>query len=149
MKITSPAFAPFAPIPLEYTCKGEGKFPLLRVSEVPQEAKSLALILDDPDAVGGLFTHLLLWNISPEGAYIDQEHAIAGINSAGVIGFTAPCPPPGSGIHRYIFSLLALSSELDLPSGAIRAELEEAMKDSIIDKAQLIGQFGSGDIASE
>src|SRR3989344_9637449 len=118
MKIKSPAFEENQMIPKIYSCDGDGVNPALEISEVPENAHSLALIVDDPDAPNGTFTHWLLWNIPPITREIPQnsfpQGSVQGMNGAGKFGYIAPCPP--SGMHRYFFKLYALNRSLDVPT---------------------------------
>lgn len=143
MTISSPAFKNDQLLPSEYTCEGEGVNPALTIEDVPMDTKSLVLIVDDPDAPTGLFTHWVLWNIPPTIHEIETDStpsgAVEGENSLGEIGYTPPCPP--SGIHHYQFTLYALSSSLPYESGTPRDSIEEAMQQYIIDTSQLVGQY--------
>jgi hypothetical protein len=143
MKITSPSFSHNGPIPAKYTCDGENINPELLISEVPQTAESLVLIVDDPDAPLKTWLHWTLWNISPSANRIPEnafpEGSIEGITDFGKTGWGGPCPP--SGEHRYFFKLYALDSTLDLPTGASLTELEKAMEGHIIDSAELVGLY--------
>jgi hypothetical protein len=141
--ISSPTFAKNSPIPLQFTCDGEDINPELHFEGVPGRAKSLALIMEDPDAPGGTFTHWLVWNIDPattmlgEGARI--EGATQGINSAGKTGYIGPCPP--SGIHHYHFKLYALDAMLDLSPRAGKGRLEEEIGKHLITFAEIVGVY--------
>jgi Raf kinase inhibitor-like YbhB/YbcL family protein len=142
MKITSPAFHEGADIPSKFTCDGSDTSPPLQISGVPAEAKSLALIADDPDAPGGLFTHWVIWNIPPQTSSIADGSApkgVQGTNDFDRSGYGAPCPP--SGTHRYNFRVFALDRELDLRSGAKRGQLDAAMKGHVIAQGELIGRY--------
>lgn len=143
MKLTSSAFETNQPIPVEYTCYGEDINPQLEIAEVPKEAKSLVLIVDDPDAPSGTWDHWLVWNIDPQTTLIEEdsvpEGAILGANSFGKQNYGGPCPP--SDTHRYFFTLYALDEVLSLDDSAGRAELEKAMKDHILDQAELVGLY--------
>ena len=145
MQITSPAFKNQETIPEKYTCQGEGINPTLEISNVPKEAKSLALIVDDPDAPVGLFTHWAMWGIAPGTQFIDEDSipdgVLEGTNSAGVMGYTAPCPPAGTGVHHYRFQLFALSQDIDVAEGSDRNTVENAFKDFVIDRAELVGMY--------
>jgi Raf kinase inhibitor-like YbhB/YbcL family protein len=142
MKITSSAFQQGGNIPTKFTCDGEDMSPPLQITGVPAEAKSLALIADDPDAPGGLFTHWLIWNIPPQTNSIAEGSApkgVQGTNDFGKSGYGAPCPPPG--MHRYFFRVFALDRELDLRSGAKRSQLEAAIKGHVIGQGELMGRY--------
>ena len=142
-ELKSADFAPGGPIPKPFTCDGAGRSPALRVDGVPQGAKSLVLIMDDPDAPKGTFTHWLMWNLPPDlreiiAGSIPRE-AIQGKNGAGKVGYTPPCPP--SGEHRYYFRLYALDIPVRLASGATRNDLEKAMKGHVQKETQIMGRY--------
>jgi Raf kinase inhibitor-like YbhB/YbcL family protein len=142
MKITSSAFQAGANIPSKFTCDGGETSPPLQIEGVPSGAKSLALIVDDPDAPGGLFTHWMIWNISPQTNTIAEGSApkgVQGTNDFGKSRYGGPCPP--SGTHRYYFKVFALDRELDLPSGAKRSQLDSAMKDHVVAQGELMGRY--------
>lgn len=143
MKLESPAFAGNQSIPKKYTCDGKDINPPLKIEEVPTEAKSLVLIVDDPDAPFGTFTHWLVWNIDPKTTLIEEnsvpEGAIQGLNDFGKNSYGGPCPP--SGTHHYHFKLYAIDVLLDLPSSSKKSDLERAIKDHILDSAELIGTY--------
>ncbi len=142
MKIESEVFENNRNIPVKYTCRGEGTRPALIISGVPEEAKSLALIVDDPDAPSGDFVHWVAWNIDPkisrisEGDRADEE----GYTSLGKPGYVAPCPP--SGVHHYHFKLYALDQMLSLPRSSTKADLLKAMEGYILESATLTGLYG-------
>jgi Raf kinase inhibitor-like YbhB/YbcL family protein len=110
---------------------------------VPEGAASLVLIVDDPDAPVGAFTHWLAWGIDPaSGGLAEGERApLEGRNDFGQTGYRGPCPPRGHGPHRYFFGLYALSAEPDVESGASRQELERAFEDEVLARAQLVGTY--------
>jgi len=142
MKITSSAFQEGGDIPSKFTCDGADSSPPLQISEVPSGAKSVALIVDDPDAPSGLFTHWTVWNISPQTSTIAEGSApkgVHGTNDFGKSGYGGPCPP--SGTHRYYFKMFALDRELDLPSGAKRPQLDAAMKGHVVAQGMLMGRY--------
>ncbi len=130
-------------IPVKFTGDGEDINPNLEISEIPEDTKSLVLIMDDPDAPVGTFTHWMVWNISPKLTDIREnsapENAIQGRNDFGKIGYGGPMPP--SGTHRYFFKIYALDTELDLTEGAGKEEVEVAMHGHILDKAELTGLY--------
>lgn len=142
MKLTS-VFKNGERIPAEFTCDGEDTSPDFYVSEVPKEAKSLALIADDPDAPVGLFVHWVLYNIPPNTDKFSAQDlpngVIEGTTDFGRIGYGGPCPP--SGTHRYFFKLYAIDKILDLPSGVTKRKLEEEIRGHIIEKAELMGVY--------
>lgn len=133
MKISSPVFEDGGMIPEEYSKEGGDKSPPLMISDVPPGAQSLGLIVDDPDAPQGTFTHWLLYNISPSTEELSENvKAIRmkhGKNDYGDSSYGGPKPP--SGEHRYFFKLFALDVKPDLPRGASRTELEQAMNGPI------------------
>lgn len=143
MKVTSPAFKNNSKIPSKYTCDGENINPPLSFSNVPENAKSLALIVDDPDAPMGTWVHWVVFNIDPKIDEVSENNqpkgGIEGITSFGKTGYGGPCPPSGS--HRYFFKLYAVSKVLSLASNADKPALEEAMKDNVLDKAEIIGLY--------
>lgn len=144
MEILSPAFLNNGKIPKKYTCDGEGVNPPLEIADVPENAASLALVVDDPDApVAGGFVHWTLWNISPETKIIPEngipEGAIQGLTSSNEKGFVGPCPP--SGTHRYFFKLYALDTRPDLPAESGRDEIEKEMEGHVLGRAELVGLY--------
>ena len=142
MKITSPAFQHTQEIPSEYTCDGSNISPELNIEGVSENAKSLVLINDDPDAPGRTWDHWIIFNIPPHVTKIEkgkEPEGVAGTNSWSRTGYGGPCPP--SGTHRYIFKLYALDTYLDLEEGSTKGELEAAMAGHIIDSAELMGTY--------
>jgi Raf kinase inhibitor-like YbhB/YbcL family protein len=141
--LTSASFKPGTTIPRRHTCEGEDLSPPLAWSEPPAGTRSLALIVDDPDAPVGTFTHWLAWGIDPGArALAESEGApVEGRNDFGVVGYRGPCPPPGHGRHRYVFRLHALEAELDLRPGAGAAELERALAGRVLATAELVGLY--------
>lgn len=143
MKILANDFEDGKMMPKKFTCQGEDINPSLKFLNIAKNAKSLALIMDDPDAPNKTFVHWVMYNM-PIVNKIGENSSlgIEGMNSAGSIGYFGPCPP--SGTHRYFFKLYALDSILDLKKGASKEDLEKAMKDHIIEKAQIIGLYKKG-----
>lgn len=143
LKLISPAFNNGDAIPSEYTCEGKDINPPLLFEYIPETIRSLALVMDDPDAPMGTWDHWIMWNISPEIDEIREDSvpagAVLGRNSFQRLEYGGPCPP--SGTHRYVFRLYALDIRLDLPEGASKENLEEAMENHIIEQAELIGTF--------
>ena len=146
MKILSPVFKNNELIPAKYTCDGEDINPPLTITELPEGTKSLALIVDDPDAPMGIWDHWIVWNINPSISLIKEnslpEGSVLGKNSFGKLSYGGPCPPLGT--HRYFFKLYALDKELDLTEGATKKELEQAMSEHVLDSAELIGLYKRG-----
>lgn len=147
LRIISPVFRDGAAIPQQYSCKGQNVNPPLTIFNVPDKAQSLALIMHDPDAPSGDFLHWLMWDITPGAESIAVNHvpvgAIQGRNGRGENGYTGPCPPQGTGTHRYVFDFYALDTTVDLPSGSTRDQLEKAMSNHILDKSTLVGVFAA------
>ena len=142
MKLTSTAFAHNSTMPSEFTCDGQDLSPPLTISDVPSNAKSLVLIMDDPDAPVGIWDHWVVFNIPPSTKEIakgTEPKGTAGKNSWGRTGYGGPCPP--SGTHRYFFKLYALDSELNLPEGSAKKELEMTTQGHILAKAELMGNY--------
>lgn len=142
MKLTSSVFQNNGQIPSEYTCDVDDLSPPLDISDVPNNAKSLALIMDDPDAPVGIWDHWVVFNIPPSTRQIakgSEPDGVAGKNSWGKTGYGGPCPP--SGTHRYFFKLYALDAMLNLPQGATKKELEKAIEEHILAKAELMGTY--------
>jgi|TARA_Y100000031_G_C8197171_1_gene374284 hypothetical protein len=140
MNLKSPEFTNNSSIPKKFTCQGDDINPLLRIEGVPEEAKSLALIVDDPDAPMGMWVHWVLYNI-PIVDKIDEDSIPGkqGINDFRREDYGGPCPP--SGTHRYFFKIYALDTELGLKDGVNKKDLEKAMEGHILDKAELIGLY--------
>ena len=143
LELTSPAFDDGEPIPEKYSCDGDDTSPALNWSFVPEGTRSLALIVHDPDAPSGDFTHWLAWNIDPEPGGLEEGVPAPGqgANGFGRPGYGGPCPPPGHGSHRYFFELHAVDTDLDLEAGAAREQLEDAIEGHVLAKAQLIGTY--------
>lgn len=142
MKLTS-VFENNTSIPSEYTCDGYNLAPILNISQVPTGTKELVLIVDDPDAPVGNFVHWVLYNIPTDTKQIDNKklptEVKQGMTDFGRIGWGGPCPP--SGVHRYFFKLYALDSVIDLPIGATKFQVENAAREHVIEKAELIGLY--------
>lgn len=140
LTITSPAFKPGGKIPSRFTCDGADENPALDIAAIPAGAKSLALIVEDPDAPAGTWLHWLVWNI-PVTRHIEESDVPGdqGRNDFGRNDYGGPCPP--SGTHRYIFKVYALDVVLDLPEGSPRMEVETAMVDHILAYGELTGLY--------
>lgn len=149
MEISSPTFKNNSEIPIEYTCESENISPPLLWSKLPEKTKSLALIVDDPDAPSKTFAHWVIYNIPPtekklkknfptKASFLSNE-TLQGRNDMKSIGYSGPCPP--SGAHHYFFKLYALDSMLNTKSGLSKKELLKAMDGHILAKAQLIGIY--------
>lgn len=143
ISLTSSAFQAAGDIPARFTCNGANESPELKISGVPSEAKSLVLIVDDPDAPRGLFTHWIVWNIDPKTTDIAGNTApaggVQGTNDFGKRNYDGPCPP--SGTHRYFFRIFALDTKVDLRSTAHRPDLDAAMKGHVTAQGELMGRY--------
>ncbi|RME80238.1 MAG: YbhB/YbcL family Raf kinase inhibitor-like protein [Methanobacteriota archaeon] len=128
-------------IPTKYGCEGEDVNPELEVSGIPEEAKSLAIIMDDPDAPGGTWVHWVAWNIPIGNIEEGTRAGVKGKNSWGKLGYGGPCPPRGHGIHHYHFKVYALDSQLTLAEGTTKEELLKAMEEHIVGEAELVGLY--------
>jgi Raf kinase inhibitor-like YbhB/YbcL family protein len=144
--LESSAFTAGGEIPRKYGYKNGNVSPSLRISGLPQETKSLALIMDDPDAmgaVGKVWVHWLIWNIEPSTTEILEgsppSGSVEGKTDFGEIGYGGPAPPDKR--HTYIFKLYALKSKIDLPKGSIKDQLEQAIKDEILTETTLKGTY--------
>jgi Raf kinase inhibitor-like YbhB/YbcL family protein len=149
IQLTSAAFAYGEKIPVRFTCEGDDVSPPLTWSGAPVEARSYALICEDPDAPRGTWVHWVLFNLPGEAVELTQavptlpetpSGARHGRNTAGDMAYAGPCPPPGKP-HRYFFRLYALDIMLSLQPGASRAELEEAMQQHILAQGTLMGTY--------
>ena len=130
-------------IPLKFTCKGENINPRFELSDTPKDAKSIAVIMDDPDAPIGTFVHWVVWNIPiskqiPENA---RNLGADGSGTMGSLGYHGPCPPPGFGPHRYFFKFYALDCLLELKPGSGKDGLLKAMEGHVLASAELMGRF--------
>lgn len=145
LTLTSPNFDDNTEIPEQHTCDGIESNPPLRISGVPQEAMSLVLIMDDPDAVeptGQVWDHWIVWNIPPETKEImegEEPNGIHGTTSGGELEYEGPCPPDGQ--HTYHFKLYALDSKLELPQGSEKVTVESAMEGHILEETELLGVY--------
>jgi len=141
--VTSEVFRPNGLIPKKYTCDGEDINPPLDIAKIPAQARSLAIIMEDPDAPSGSWLHWLVWNIPVTHHIHENEYpGDEGLNDFGRNSYGGPCPP--SGTHRYIFRIYALDDLLDLPDGSPRAHVEDAMRDHIIAYGELTGIYRRG-----
>jgi Raf kinase inhibitor-like YbhB/YbcL family protein len=138
LTITSIAFSNMGVIPVNYTCKGDNINPPLEIQNIPKNATSLVLIVDDPDASFGVWDHWLVWNIPLSGNISENTiPGTQGINSWKTNNYNGPCPP--SGKHRYFFKIFALDTMLDLSEKSGKKAMEEKMNGHIIAKGELIG----------
>jgi Raf kinase inhibitor-like YbhB/YbcL family protein len=146
LSLESSAFAPGKEIPKKYGYKYENVSPPLKIKNIPKDTKSLAIIMDDPDAmgaVGKIWVHWIIWNINPTITEISEgtipSGTTEGMNDFGEIGYGGPAPPDKR--HTYIFKLYALKTKLDLKQGSTKAQLEHAMKNQILANISLQGTF--------
>ncbi len=146
LSLSSPAFRQGERIPARYTCQGEDISPPLAWSEAPAGTRTLALIMDDPDAPGGVFTHWVIFNLLPERRQLPEAvpaelpDALQGRTDFGSNGYRGPCPPPGSP-HHYRFILYALDQQLDVMAGSSKKQALDAMKGHILSQGQLLGIY--------
>jgi Raf kinase inhibitor-like YbhB/YbcL family protein len=140
LRVRSAAFSQGGHIPPKYTCEGENVNPPLEVSGFPKNTKSLAVIVEDPDAPGGVYDHWVVWDIPPNEAIAENSRAgVTGRNSFGNTGYGGPCPPSGS--HRYFFKVYALDSELGIRAGSDKDTLRKAMRDHVLASGELMAHY--------
>jgi Raf kinase inhibitor-like YbhB/YbcL family protein len=140
LKVSSPAFSEGGMIPSKYTCDGSNVSPPLDIEHIPEAARCLALIMDDPDAPAGTWVHWVAWNIPVTHHIHENEvHGETGLNDFGRTGYGGPCPP--SGTHRYFIKVYALDSPIELPGQATKQKLEKGMSDHIIAYGELMGLY--------
>jgi len=142
-ELTSPGFGEGEQIPEKYSCEGDNDSPPLSWNFLPEGTRSLALIVHDPDAPSGDFTHWVAWSIDPEAGGLEESAPAPaeGANGFGDTGYGGPCPPSGDGAHRYLHELFALDTELDLEPGSSRKRLEDAMQGHVLAGAELVGTY--------
>jgi len=149
LPVLSPAFQDGARIPAKYTCQGQDVSPPLTWGEPLEGTQSFALIMDDPDAPGGVFTHWVLFNVPsdcrelPEGVPAQEQLTSGGLqgkNDFRRIGYSGPCPPPGRP-HRYRFTLYALDQPVDLKAGVSKKQVLDAMQGHILAQGQLTSTY--------
>lgn len=147
MKLKSSTFSNNGYIPKKYTCNGDNMNPPLKIEGVPEGTKSLALIMFDPDVPhsireDGVWNHWLFWNLDPNTEIIEEgkePNAVYGITTSNTLDYIGPCPPDGE--HRYYFTLYALDTELSLPEGSTREDLERAIGGHILAQSELMGRY--------
>jgi len=149
MELTSPAFKHDEDIPSKYTCEGENISPPLLIGGAPEKTVSFVLIMDDPDATGGVtFDHWVVWNIPAKTSEIKEgelpDEAIEGMTDFDREEYGGPCPPVGAKKHRYVFKLYALDTVLDVPFGSGKKIVEETTGGHVLDQVALIGLYGRG-----
>jgi Raf kinase inhibitor-like YbhB/YbcL family protein len=150
IQLSTNSFKPGGTIPTKFSCSGADVSPQLSWSTPPPATKSLALIVDDPDAPAGTWNHWLLYNLPPSIHELAENQprtaelsngAPQGKNDFGKIGYNGPCPPPGKP-HRYFFRLYALDTKLDLKSGADRKTVDQAIEGHVVAEGEFMGSFG-------
>jgi Raf kinase inhibitor-like YbhB/YbcL family protein len=140
LKVSSTAFKNEEMIPSKYTCDGNNVNPPLDIEHIPEEAKCLVLIVDDPDASAGTWVHWVVWNIPVTHRIKENEaHGTQGINDFQQNHYGGPCPP--SGTHRYFFKVYALNTLLNLPVNTRKQHLEKVMSQHIIAFGELTGLY--------
>lgn len=138
--VSSIAFEQNGEIPSRYACDGENINPELMLGNLPINTETLALIVDDPDAPTGTFTHWVVWNIEPAAVIHENTNpGVQGLNDFKMADYSGPCPP--SGTHRYFFRVYALNTTLEIPPGSERTILEQEMQGHIIAEGELIGTY--------
>ncbi|HEX9122137.1 MAG TPA: YbhB/YbcL family Raf kinase inhibitor-like protein [Actinomycetota bacterium] len=144
MQLTSSAFEDQGFIPARYTCDGSDVSPPLTVRDVPADAVTLVLVMDDPDAPGGVWDHWVAYDIPTDAEIPEAVTSLGtpGKNSSGRAGYGGPCPP--SGTHRYYFSVYALDTRLGLAPGADKAEILNALSGHVLAEATLMGRYRRG-----
>jgi Raf kinase inhibitor-like YbhB/YbcL family protein len=140
LEVTSEAFNDRTYIPIKYTCDGENINPPLSVENIPEEAKCLVLIVDDPDAPSGTWVHWLVWNIPPSGKIKEKSvPGIEGTNDFKKQNYSGPCP--ASGTHRYFFKVYALDNFIEIKGSITKGELEQVMSTHVIGFGKIIGFY--------
>lgn len=143
-ELASPAFKNQEAVPEKFTCHGADVNPQLDIVNVPEGTKSLAVIVDDPDAPEGIWVHWVVHNIPPDTTKIAENSKVGaeGLNDFGIFRYRGPCPP-NKKVHHYSFRVYALKDKLELNEGFIKSDLERAMDGKIIAQAQLVGTYES------
>lgn len=145
LTVSTPAWLPGQPIPKEFTCDGEDKSPEVKWTNAPASTKSFALVVDDPDAPGGTFTHWVIFDMPIPSTHVPEAAQGIGTqakNDFGNAKWNGPCPPKGKGEHRYFFRLYALDVDaLGLPEGASRGDVEKKMDGHVVGKAETMGVY--------
>ena len=140
LHISSPAFQQEGNIPSKYTCDGQEINPPIKIENIPDGTKTLAIIVEDPDTSKGTFDHWIAWNIPLITSIAENSTpGVSGNNGTGKTGYHGPCPPSGS--HRYYFNVFALDIRLDLSAGAGKEELQKSMDQHILAKGSLMGRY--------
>ncbi len=149
LQVSSKSFSAGADIPKKYSCDGQNISPQLAWENLPEGTRSMAVLLEDPDAPGGIFTHWVMYDLPvgmdsvAEGVPVVGEipgGGLQGLNDFGKLGYGGPCPPPGR-VHRYIFRVFALDQPLGLPSRASKGSVQQAMHGHVLAEGELMGKF--------
>lgn len=149
INVTSPRFEKGKPIPRKFTCDGDDISPLIRWDGLPKATVSVALLMDDPDAPNGTYTHWIVYNLPADSEGLEEivpiqknldNGAIQGKNDFGKYGYGGPCPPQGE-THRYFFKVFALDKKLDQEDGSDRGTLLQSIKGCIIDQGEYMGTY--------
>ena len=139
--VKSPAFESNKRIPAKYTCDGDNVNPPLTIEDIPENTKSLVLIIDDPDAAAGTWNHWLVWNIPPASHKIGENTipGTEGVSTYGKHAYGGPCPPYGT--HRYFFKVYALDTKLELNPNSQKKDVEKAMEGHVLAEGELLGLY--------
>lgn len=149
LQVSTNAFQPGTEIPQKFTCSGEDLSPEISWTDLPEGTQSVAVIVDDPDAPVGTWTHWMVYDLPPSIQKLAQERprtaslddgGLQGKNDFGNLGYNGPCPPPGKP-HRYFFKVYALDQKLEIPAGATRKALDEALKGHVLAEGEVMGTF--------
>ena len=144
IEVTSDDLTAGGNVPTEFTCDGADEIPSLSWQGVPDGTQSVAIVVDDPDAPGGTFTHWIVWGVEPDTMSLDgvPDAATQGSNDFGQLGYRGPCPPEGDDPHTYRFRVLALDTTLDLERGADAGAFAEATEGHVIGEGVLSATYG-------
>ena len=141
--VISDAFEAGGRIPQIYSCDGDNQRPPLRIQNLPKGTESIAIIMEDPDATSGLFTHWTVWNIDPKLTIIPHDDplagAVEGLNGKNAFGYIAPCPL--SDTHRYVFRVFAVNRQLSIPSTTTPDQLKKELADYVISQTEITGLY--------
>jgi hypothetical protein len=142
LRVSSPAFIDGSRLPQRYTCDGAGDEPPVRAGTVPPSTSELVLVVSDPDAPGGAYVHVTRYGLSPSGDGAVDRGGREGRNSAGRIGWSAPCPPQGDDAHRYVWSVYALRDPSGLDRGAPPGDVAGTLRDGVLASGTIAAQYG-------
>lgn len=142
LRVSSPAFINGSRLPQRYTCDGAGDEPPVQAGTVPPSTSELVLLVSDPDAPGGTYVHVTRYGISPRGDGSVDNGGREGRNSAGEIGWTAPCPPQDDDAHRYVWSVYALRDPSGIAAGANPGEVSSALREGVLASGTISARYG-------